>query len=133
MRIILTTILLMFTLTSFSQEYDGVWAGTITMDDDKTRYVVIYIENDTAYIVQEDKGVLYETTHDVDESSLHGGQLTFFWMNKSKFWTETQLFILSFTKDGELSAKFVRRVNSCSEDKDCEAWGYDGEGTLEKL
>lgn len=124
-----------FLANAQSRNFDGIWTGTLTSEDDKTFSVTLYIEDNNVYSVTTDEegDRVKDTDYEVMWSKGFGEQLNYVWMNKGGVWTETQSFSMVYITNSKLSVYFVRHVSNESEDYDGNTdWGYYATGFLYK-
>ncbi len=125
----------MYTLQAQSRDFDGIWTGTLTTDDDRTMSVTLYIDDNNVYSVTTDSDGdrIKDTDYEVIWSKGYGEQLNYVWMNKGGVWTETQSYFMAYINSTKLSVYFTRHVSNESEDYDGNTdWGYTATGYLYK-
>ncbi|GLB47880.1 hypothetical protein [Neptunitalea lumnitzerae] len=125
----------MYTLQAQSRDFDGIWTGTLTTNDDRTMSVTLYIDDNNVYSVTTDSDGdrIKDTDYEVIWSKGYGEQLNYVWMNKGGVWTETQSYFMAYINSTKLSVYFTRHVSNESEDYDGNTdWGYTATGYLYK-
>jgi hypothetical protein len=119
------------TLHAQTRNFNGLWKGTLNKDDGTDLTLKIYIDNNNVYAthIDEDGDLAKDLNKEVIWSKAFGEQLVFVWIDAGGVWTETQMFSISFVREGKLSVYYTRHVSNESDDYDGNTdWGYTATG-----
>ena len=128
-------LLLAFLVKAQNRDFDGTWSGKLTTSRNETFSKTFYIEDNNVYSVteNEDGTRVQDLIKHVRWSKGLGDQLNYVWINKSKVWTETQVYSLVWINNYKLSVHFLRHVcNKNDNDNGTTDWGYTATGYLYK-
>jgi hypothetical protein len=115
-------------------QFNGVWVGEITLDDEG-RSIDIRIDISGNKVVQyfgDDEEGWEPTEPDEDYFMYNRNNLVYMWVNKGGVWSETQVYSLSFINEKTVNIVWLRHVNNYRIGGDNEDWHLTGEGQLTK-
>lgn len=117
----------------FAQEevdFNGDWEGVIKISGRSDSHVKISVQDGvfTQYYKREGQWSAIKTRNPYHKR--YGDILMLGWINRSKVWTENQMFSLSYLGADKVKVMWTRHVTNRREGKENDAWSHRGEGEL---
>jgi hypothetical protein len=113
-------------------KFVGDWQGKVTMGDGRTLKVRFKItgEDATQYSWNSTSESWYVPQVTLAKIFMLNDNLVYLWMNKGEVWTESQVFMLSYTNTSKLYLVWSRQVVNSRSGQESDFWCEQGEGSI---